>query len=162
MGPVTAFENAIRINKHHAIVAAEVEVAVSPAICWPQFANMEQWARWVPGLEEARWIDHPEWGLGSHFYVIQHLGFPLGRTISTFTVTAVSPERSLQWVGPTGRTDLMAWWNFDDSEGGTRVSVRELYHGSWLRLYRWLFFERRMSAVLRLTLLRLKTFVEGR
>ncbi len=159
---VTAFENAVQLNKYHAIVEGQVEVAVSPVIFWGTFTEMSQWQRWVPDLEEAKWIDHPEWGLGSHFYMIQHAGFPLGRTVSTFTITAVDPERSLQWIGPMGRVDLMAWWNFDETEAGTRVTARELYHGAWIRFYRWVFFERQMQRLLDLTLERLKLHVEGR
>ena len=159
---MTAFEHALELNRHHAIVEGQVEVCASPAIFWPAFSDMAQWPRWLPGLEEAKWIDHPEWGLGSHFYMIQHAGFPLGRTISTFTVTAVDPECALQWIGPMGRVDLMAWWNFEETEGGTRVTVRELFHGSWIRLYRWLFFERQMQRLLDTTLAQLKLYAEGK
>ncbi len=158
---MTTFENAVKINKYHAIVEGQVEVHASPPILWSTFAEMGQWPRWVPSLEEAKWIDHPEWGLGSHFYLIQHAGFPLGRTISTFTVTSIDPERSIQWVGPMSHIDLMAWWNFDETDRGTRVTVRQLYHGSWLRLYRYLLFERRMQALLTATLQGLKACAEG-
>ncbi len=159
---MTAFENAVQLNKHHAIVESQTEIAVSPVILWAAFIDMAQWPRWVPQLEEAKWIDHPEWGLGSHFYVIQHAGFPLGRAVSTFTITAVSPERAVQWVGPMGRIDLMAWWSFDDTEAGTRVTARQLFHGSWIRLYRWLFFERQMRRLLETTLQGLKAYAEGK
>jgi hypothetical protein len=158
---VTAFENALQINKHHAIVEGQIEIAASPTIFWSSFTNLSQWARWVPGLEEARWIDQPEWGLGSHFYFIQDAGFPLGRTISTFTIAAVSPERAVQWVGPMGRIVQMSWWGLAESEAGTRVLVRQLYHGNWIRLYRWLLFGRRMHTLLARTLSALKVHVEG-
>jgi hypothetical protein len=42
------------------------------------------------------------------------------------------------------------------------VTVRELFHGSWIRLYRWLFFERQMQRLLDTTLAQLKLYAEGK
>lgn len=157
---MTSLSDALRINPYHAIAEAQVEVRASPVITWAAFTDMGQWHRWVPGLEEARWIDQPEWGVGSHFYVIQDAGYPLGRTISTFTISAVTPERAVQWVGPMGRVSQMSWWEFAETDAGTRVTARQLYHGNWIRLYRWVLFERRMQALLDATLAGLQNFVE--
>lgn len=157
---MTTPQGALAPGKHHALVEGGVEIAVSLPIFWAAFADLRQWPRWVPGLEEAQWMDQPEWGLGSHFYLIQHLGFPLGRAVATFTLTAVRPEHALQYAGPIERLQLVAWWDFGETPAGTHVTVRQLYHGGWLRLYRWLLFERRMRGLLAGTLAGLKAYVE--
>ena len=73
-----------------------------------------------------------------------------------------APERLFEGTndGPIERLQLVTWWDFGETPAGTQVTVRQLYHGGWLRLYRWLLFERRMQGLLARTLAGLKAYVE--
>ncbi|MHB8798425.1 MAG: SRPBCC family protein [Thermoanaerobaculia bacterium] len=98
---------------------------------WELFSRIEEWPRWSPLHEGARWQGEPGFRVAGGFEQVLALGFPLGTIRSEEFVTRLTPGREVMWCKSEGGVTSCHVWRFTPvTPGRTFVVNAEVFHGS--------------------------------
>ena len=144
-----------------AIAEASLDIAASPPVLWATFADLNKWPRWSPVVKSACCVAGTEWTLGEQLELTMDLPFPVSHWRGVATVVEVQPATSVAW-------ELEYPWDvvaihslrFKPSALGTLLSIREVYYGSWVFLYRLSGYTGKMRKAFEAMLRNLKAYLE--
>ena len=113
------------------MVSASQEVTVPAQVLWNVWMKLIEWPQWsIPLHAATRWIDEPSWQVGATFEQILNLGFPLGKTVSSETVGAITAGEFVSWwKDEKGIKSCHVWEFMALSPDRTRVTDTEVFHG---------------------------------
>jgi hypothetical protein len=98
---------------------------------WELFSRIEEWPRWSPLHEGARWKGEPGFRVAGGFEQVLALGFPLGTIRSEEFVTKLTPGREVMWCKSEGGVTSCHVWRFTPvTPERTFVVNAEVLHGA--------------------------------
>jgi hypothetical protein len=97
---------------------------------WELFSRIENWPRWSPLHEGARWKGEPGFRVAGGFEQVVSLGFPLGTIRSEEFVTKLTPGREVMWCKSEGGVTSCHVWRFTPvTPERTFVVNAAVFHG---------------------------------
>ncbi len=119
------------------VVRGSAEAAASAEDLWAAWADVERWPDWSP---LHRTVTRGEPGglvAGATFRQEIGLGFPVGTTSETVTLSVLEPARRAAWEGDANGIRNCHLWTFTPLiRGGTRVDNIEVFTGLLVGLLR--------------------------
>lgn len=145
-----------------ALVEASLDIGASPPVLWATFSDLSRWPRWETSYHSGRWVEGLEWTLHSRLELAMDLPFPARSWAGVAAIVEVQPGVSVAWETeyPLGVTVVRSY-RFKPCEIGTLLQIREAYYSSAVLLYRLSRFPSHMGQSFRLSLQKLKTYLEG-
>jgi len=112
-------------------VAASGSVGAPVERAWEVFSRIEEWPRWSPLHQGARWKGEPGFRVAGGFEQVLALGFPLGTIRSEEFVTRLTPGREVMWCRSEGGVTSCHVWRFTPvTPERTFVVNAEVFHGA--------------------------------
>ncbi|MCI0712677.1 MAG: SRPBCC family protein [Chloroflexi bacterium] len=102
---------------------------------WEMWTRLENWPDYSPLFAGTRWIGEPGWKVGATFEQELILGFPVGAMRSKETVDELEAGRRVGWSKDQKGIKSKHVWLFEElSDGGTRITNLEVFHGTAIGL----------------------------
>jgi polyketide cyclase/dehydrase/lipid transport protein len=112
------------------VVRGSAEATEQAEDLWAVWADVERWPAWSPLHRRVTRKEAGALAAGATFRQEIQLGFPVGTTSETVTLTVLEPARRAVWEGKANGIRNCHLWTFSPLPGGgTRIENIEVFAG---------------------------------
>jgi hypothetical protein len=114
-------------RKAPALASAEIEIEAPVARVWEVLTDIREWPSWNPSVSSVSM--YGEFQPGTDFH------WKADGVMIVSTLQEIEPQRRLLWTGRIPLIRATHLWEFQESEGQTRVKTEECFEGLLARVF---------------------------